>query len=59
MVVLATVVVDMIQVLSFTGDNHAGSDGPIAIYEFATVPSVCYTELRGGKDRGTLPRWRT
>src|SRR5580658_4905872 len=31
----------VIQVLPFTGDNHAGSDGPVTIYEFADAPTVC------------------
>jgi transcriptional regulator with XRE-family HTH domain len=38
----------VIQVLPFTGDNHAGSDGPLTIFEFADAPSVCYTECYAG-----------
>ena len=38
----------VIQVLPFTGDNHAGSDGPITIFEFAAAPTVCYTECYAG-----------
>jgi transcriptional regulator with XRE-family HTH domain len=38
----------VIQILPFTGDNHAGSDGPISIYEFAEAPTVCYTECYSG-----------
>jgi transcriptional regulator with XRE-family HTH domain len=38
----------VIQVLPFTADNHAGSDGPIAVYDFADSPSVCYTECYSG-----------
>ena len=38
----------VIQVLPFTGDNHAGSDGPVTIYEFADAPTVCYTECYAG-----------
>jgi hypothetical protein len=38
----------VIQVLPFTGDNHAGSDGPVTIYEFAGAPTVCYTECYAG-----------
>jgi transcriptional regulator with XRE-family HTH domain len=37
----------VIQVLPFTAD-HAGTDGPISIYEFADAPSVCYTECYSG-----------
>jgi hypothetical protein len=38
----------VIQVLPFTGDNHAGSDGPVSVYEFTEAPSVCYTECYSG-----------
>lgn len=38
----------VVQVLPFEADNHAGSDGPISLYEFAASPSVCYTECYGG-----------
>lgn len=38
----------VVQVLPFTADNHAGADGPIAVYEFAESPSVCYTECYSG-----------
>ena len=38
----------MVQILPFTADNHAGADGPIAVYEFAESPSVCYTECYSG-----------
>jgi hypothetical protein len=38
----------VIQVLPFTGDTHAGSDGPLTIFEFADAPSVCYTECYAG-----------
>lgn len=38
----------VIQILPFTADNRAGSDGPISIYEFADAASVCYTECYGG-----------
>ena len=34
--------------LPFTGDNHAGSDGPITIFEFAAAPTICYTECYAG-----------
>ncbi len=38
----------VIQVLPFTASDHAGVDGPIAVYDFADAPSVCYTECYGG-----------
>jgi Domain of unknown function (DUF5753) len=37
----------VIQVLPFTAD-HAGTDGPISMFEFADAPSVCYTECYSG-----------
>jgi transcriptional regulator with XRE-family HTH domain len=38
----------VIQVLPFTASDHAGLEGPIAVYDFADAPSVCYTECYGG-----------
>jgi transcriptional regulator with XRE-family HTH domain len=38
----------VIQVLAFDGDNYAGSDGPISVYDFAVQPTVCYTECYAG-----------
>lgn len=38
----------VIQVLPFTASDHPGVDGPIAVYDFADAPSVCYTECYGG-----------
>lgn len=38
----------VVQILPFAADNHAGADGPIAVYEFAESPSVCYTECYSG-----------
>jgi transcriptional regulator with XRE-family HTH domain len=38
----------LVQALPFTADNHAGSDGPISVYDFTESPSVCYTECYGG-----------
>jgi transcriptional regulator with XRE-family HTH domain len=38
----------VIQVLPFAADNHAGADGPISVYDFASAPSVCYTECYSG-----------
>jgi transcriptional regulator with XRE-family HTH domain len=38
----------VVQVLPFTASDHAGVDGPIAVYDFADAPSVCYTECYGG-----------
>lgn len=37
----------VIQVLPFTAD-HAGTDGPISVYEFTDAPAVCYTECYSG-----------
>jgi transcriptional regulator with XRE-family HTH domain len=36
------------QVLPFTASEHAGVEGPIAIFEFHDAPSVGYTECHGG-----------
>jgi transcriptional regulator with XRE-family HTH domain len=38
----------VIQVLPFTADNYAGTDGSITVYEFADSPTVCYTECYSG-----------
>ena len=38
----------VIQALPFAADNHAGADGPISVYDFASSPSVCYTECYSG-----------
>jgi len=38
----------VIQVLPYTADNNAGTDGPITVYEFAEVPTVAYTECYAG-----------
>lgn len=38
----------VIQVLPFTAVDHPGTDGPIAIFEFAGSPPVGYTECQGG-----------
>lgn len=38
----------VLQVLPFTADNHAGSDGPITVYEFTETATVCYTECYSG-----------
>ena len=38
----------VVQVLPFSADNHAGADGPISVYDFASAPSVCYTECYSG-----------
>ena len=37
----------VIQVLPFTAD-HAGTDGPISVYEFTEAPAVRYTECYSG-----------
>jgi transcriptional regulator with XRE-family HTH domain len=40
----------VLQVFPFAAGDHAGTDGPIAIYEFASRPTVCYAECnRGGR----------
>jgi hypothetical protein len=40
----------VIQVLSFSAGDQPGADGPITVYEFPDVPTVCYTECyRGGR----------
>lgn len=38
----------VVQILPFAADNHAGSDGPISVYDFASAPSVCYTGCYSG-----------
>jgi hypothetical protein len=38
----------MIQVLPFTANDHAGTEGPIWIYERPSGPTVAYTECYGG-----------
>jgi transcriptional regulator with XRE-family HTH domain len=38
----------VIQVLPFGARIHAGSNGPIMIFEFADAPATCYTECYGG-----------
>jgi transcriptional regulator with XRE-family HTH domain len=38
----------VIQVLPFSARIHAGSNGPIMIFEFADAPTTCYTECYGG-----------
>ncbi len=38
----------MVQVLPFSANDHAGTDGPIAVYDFDGAPSVGYTECHGG-----------
>jgi transcriptional regulator with XRE-family HTH domain len=40
----------VIQVLLFSAGDQPGADGPITVYEFPDVPTVCYTECyRGGR----------
>lgn len=38
----------VIQVLKSTADNHAGTDGPILVFEWPGKPTVCYTECYAG-----------
>jgi transcriptional regulator with XRE-family HTH domain len=40
----------MVQVLPYTAHDHAGVEGPIAVYDFDDEPAVGYTECqRGGR----------
>lgn len=40
----------VLQVLPFTAGDHAGTDGPIVVYEFSERPTVVYAECnRGGR----------
>jgi transcriptional regulator with XRE-family HTH domain len=40
----------MVQVLPFGAHDHAGVEGPIAVYDFESAPAVGYTEChRGGR----------
>jgi transcriptional regulator with XRE-family HTH domain len=40
----------VLQVVPFGAGDHAGTDGPIVVYEFANSPSVIYVECnRGGR----------
>jgi transcriptional regulator with XRE-family HTH domain len=40
----------VVQVLPFSALDHAGVEGPIAVYDFESAPSVGYTECqRGGR----------
>lgn len=38
----------VVQILPFAADNHAGADGPISVYDFASSPSVCYAGCYSG-----------
>ena len=38
----------VIQVLPFTASDHPGTDGSLAVFDFADAPSVAYTECKGG-----------
>lgn len=40
----------VLQVLPFDAGDHAATEGPVTLYEFADKPSVCYAECkRGGR----------
>lgn len=40
----------VLQVLPFTAGDHAGTDGPVTMYEFSDRSTVCYAECnRGGR----------
>jgi len=38
----------VIQILPFGAGDHAGTDGPVTVYEFADRPAVGYAEANGG-----------
>jgi transcriptional regulator with XRE-family HTH domain len=38
----------VLQVLPYAVGDHAGTDGPISVFEFQDTPTVCYTECYGG-----------
>lgn len=38
----------VIQVLPFTADNHAGSEGPVTVFGLPGANTVCYTACNGG-----------
>jgi hypothetical protein len=38
----------VLQVLPYGADSHAGPDGPITVYDFASAPGVGYTECFAG-----------
>jgi transcriptional regulator with XRE-family HTH domain len=48
LVTLASLPAIVIQVLPYASGDHAGTDGPISVFEFQDTPTVCYTECYGG-----------
>jgi transcriptional regulator with XRE-family HTH domain len=38
----------VLQVLPYASCDHAGTDGPISVFDFQDTPTVCYTECYGG-----------
>jgi transcriptional regulator with XRE-family HTH domain len=38
----------IIQVMPFSAGDHAGTDGPVTVYDFPAEPSVSYTECNSG-----------
>jgi transcriptional regulator with XRE-family HTH domain len=48
LVTLAGVPGIVVQVLPYAVGDHAGTDGPISVFEFQDAPTVCYTECYGG-----------
>ena len=38
----------VIQVLTYTANDHPGTDGPIVVFDFTDAPSSGYTECNGG-----------
>jgi hypothetical protein len=48
LVTLASLPGIVLQVLPHASGDHAGTDGPISVFEFQSAPTVCYTECYGG-----------
>jgi transcriptional regulator with XRE-family HTH domain len=48
LITLASLPGVVIQVLPYAIGDHAGTDGPISVFEFQDTPTVCYTECYGG-----------
>lgn len=48
LIMVATTPAIVLQVLPYAVGDHAGTDGPISVFEFQDAPTVCYTECYGG-----------
>jgi transcriptional regulator with XRE-family HTH domain len=48
LITLASMPGIVLQVLPYAVGDHAGTDGPISVFEFQDTPTVCYTECYGG-----------